>query len=268
MPEGDTIYKLAAALQPELCGVQVRNLCLRCSRADALIGHRISSLRSEGKYLLMAFDNGLVLRSHLGLYGSWHRYRPGETWRRPARQASILLETNDLVYVCFNAREAQILRSQGFRLADAKERLGPDLIRDQPDAVFLYGRATELLAPDTPLVDVLLDQRVAAGIGNVYKSEILFLAGQSPLRKLGATPTAVIGDLYARAGDLLRRNLRGGPRVTRFVADRRGHLWVYGRAQRPCLRCGASIRREQLGIRLRATYWCPRCQAPTGPDAP
>lgn len=267
MPEGDTIYKLAAALEPELCGVQVRNLRLRGLCADALVGHRISGMSSEGKHLLIGFDNGFVLRSHLGLYGSWHRYRHGETWRKPARHASILLETEDLTYVCFHAREVKVLRSRGYHLADARRRLGPDLIRENPDAALLYERASELLTPETPLVDVLLDQRVAAGIGNVYKSEILFLESEPPLRQLGATPAGVLGNLYARAADLLRLNLNGGPRVTRFATDRRGDLWVYGRAQRPCLRCGASIRRARLGIDLRSTYWCPCCQLPEGPDA-
>lgn len=262
MPEGDTVHKLAALLAPELCGETVRDLRIRRLSADALVGRRIVSLTSEGKHLLMGFDNMLVLRSHLGLYGSWHRYRTGERWRKPARQAAIQLLSGERVYVCFNAREVEILEAGGFRLADERRRLGPDLTRERPEPESLHGRALALLALDSPLVDVLLDQRVASGIGNVYKSEVLFLERQSPLRLLGATPARVLGALYARAGDLLRRNLHGGPRVTRLVGDGRGDLWVYGRAGRPCFRCGGAVRRQRLGVDLRPTYWCPRCQDP------
>jgi endonuclease-8 len=260
MPEGDTIHKLAAALAPELCGCVVTDLRLRSERADAPIGHRISRLNSKGKHLFIEFDNGLVLRSHLGIYGSWHRYRPGEHWRKPAWQASIRLETNEWVYVCFNAREVEILRAAGYRLGDARRRLGPDLTRERPEPSLLHARARELLGPETPLVDVLLDQRVAAGIGNVYKSEVLYLERQAPLRPLGFSSVELLGELYARAGDLLRRNLHRGPRVTRFVGDGRGDLWVYGRARRPCFRCGEPVRLERLGRDLRSTYWCPHCQ--------
>jgi endonuclease-8 len=261
LPEGDTIHKLAATLAPELHGAVVRALRLKRLSADILIGRRITGLTSAGKHLLMGFDNGLVLRSHLGLYGSWHRYAPGEQWRRPARQASIVLDTGDRIYVCFNAREVEILREGGYRLGDGRHRLGPDLTRERPEAGVLYRRARELLEPDAPLVDVLLDQRVASGIGNVYKSEILFLERQPPLRPLADTPERALAGLYERAGDLLRSNLRTGRRVTRSVRDGRGDLWVYGRAGRSCLQCGCRLRCERLGVGMRSTYWCPGCQA-------
>jgi endonuclease-8 len=260
LPEGDTVHKLAVVLASELCEKTVTDLRIRRRCADALIGHRILSLRSEGKHLLMGFDSRLVLRSHLGLYGSWHRYLPGERWRKPPRQASIELRTENRLYVCFNAREVEVLKAGGFRLADAMRRLGPDLTRERPDTAVLNERALALVAPQSPLVDVLLDQRVASGIGNVFKSEVLFMEGEAPLRRLADTPAPVLGALYARAGDLLRRNLHGGPRVTRLVGDGRGDLWVYGRARRPCFRCGTAVRMERLGMDLRSTYWCPRCQ--------
>ncbi len=261
MPEGDTIHKLASALAPELRGTLVTDLRLRRLSAEALIGHRIQSLTSEGKHLFMGFDNALVLRSHLGLYGSWHRYLVGERWRKPVRQAWIRLETRERVYVCFNAREVEILRAEGYRFADERRRIGPDLIRDRPERGLLYARACAMLHPETPLVDVLLDQRVAAGIGNVYKSEVLFLEQQAPLRPLASTSAKVLECLYTRAGDLLRANLHNGPRATRFVGDGRGDLWVYGRAKRPCFRCAEPVRLDRLGRDLRSTYWCQRCQA-------
>ena len=96
---------------------------------------------------------------------------------------------------------------------------------------------------------------------NVYKCEILFLAGQSPRNTFAETPREVLASLYELAADLLKKNLGGGPRVTRFAGDGRGDLWVYGRAHLPCFRCGSTIRREHLGANPRPTYWCSTCQA-------
>jgi endonuclease-8 len=260
LPEGDTIHKLAAALRSSLTGQVVRGLDLKRSDARALVGRRICGVSSHGKHLFLELDNGLVLRSHLGMYGSWHRYLPTEPWKKPVWQASIVLRTDQGVFVCFNAKEVEILAGGGFRRQDEERRLGPDLIRERPEADVLVGRARAFLGPDVPLVDLLLDQRVAAGIGNVYKSEVLFLERQPPLARLGGTPSSAIGALFRTAAELLRQNLQGGPRVTRPTDDGRGSLWVYGRAGLPCLRCGAGIRRGSMGANPRVTYWCPSCQ--------
>ena len=108
---------------------------------------------------------------------------------------------------------------------------------------------------------MLLDQRIASGIGNVYKSELLFIERVAPLAALRDTPDSVLSALYTRAHVLLRANLGGGPRVTRFEGGRAGRLWVYRRAGAPCLRCNTPIVGAPLGRSLRSTYWCPRCQA-------
>ena len=192
MPEGDTVNKLATALAPRLRGAEVRDLRLKRSSAASLAGRRIRDVWSLGKHLFMEFDNGQVLRSHLGMYGSWHRYPSGAPWKKPAWQASIVLETGDEVLVCFNAREVEILSIEGFRLADAQRRLGPDLTRERPAWSVISRRAAALVEPGTLLVDLLLDQRVAGGIGNVYKCEILFLAGQSPRNTFAETPREVL----------------------------------------------------------------------------
>ena len=260
MPEGDTVRKLAAVLTPHLEGAVVRHLRLRGVNPDPLAGQKIRSVFSKGKHLFFLFDNDLLLRSHLGLYGSWHIYGIGERWRKPERNASIVLETQSRVFVCFNAREIEILRARGFRLNDELARLGPDLTCAVPDGPRLARRARELLEPTSLLVDLLLDQRVASGIGNVYKSEVLFLASQHPARLLADTPDKVIVGLFQQASDLLRHNLDTGSRVTRFADDGLGDLWVYGRAGHPCFRCGAVLRRDVLGGNPRSTYWCPRCQ--------
>jgi endonuclease-8 len=260
MPEGDTVCKLAAALAPALRGTEVIALRVARRAAPPLVGRRILDVTSKGKHLFIHFDNALVLRTHLGLYGSWHLYAPGEIWKKPQWQATIVLEAGGRVFACFNAREVEVLRADGQRLTDGLNRLGPDLARETPTGSVLAARARALLPAETALVDLLLDQRVASGIGNVYKCEVLFLAGQSPLRRLGDTPEDVLARLYGLAAELLRRNLQGGPRVTRFIEDGRGRLWVYGRAGRFCLRCAATVRRAMLGANPRSTYWCPACQ--------
>jgi endonuclease-8 len=117
---------------------------------------------------------------------------------------------------------------------------------------------------DTPLVDLLLDQRIACGIGNVYKSEVLFLTRRAPLQPIGELAIRDFDEIYGAAASLLRRNLTGGPRVTREIPDGRGLLWVYGRAGLPCLICGTRLMRGRLGTYPRSTYWCPACQAPSG----
>ncbi len=262
MPEGDTIHKLAKYLHSALAGTLVQGVRLRPVFGDSSGPRRVSGVVSEGKHLYLSFDDGWQLRSHLGMYGSWHRYRPGQPWRKPARQASIVIVGADADYVCFNAKQVQWLKQLGFARADQANRLGPDLIREPFDADRILARAKALLSSSTLIVDLLLDQRLAAGIGNVYKSEILFVEGRSPMLRLQDLSNDALASLYWRAAELLRDNLGGGPRTTRKAFDEKGPLWVYGRFARPCLRCATPIRRASLGVNPRSTYWCPACQPP------
>jgi endonuclease-8 len=261
VPEGDTIYKIAEYLDDALRLQPVRSVSLHAafgaSRADAC---RVTRVWSEGKHLLVAFDDGVQLRSHLGMYGAWHSYPRGARWRKPRRQASVIIATETRDFVCFNAKEVQWLRGRSFLRSDQHARLGADLIRDGLDADDLLRRVGSVATGETLLVDLLLDQRVAAGIGNVYKSELLFLEGVAPATPLAALDDAALVALYRRGVDLLSENLGGGARTTRFEADGRGRLWVYGRRDLPCLCCGATVRRALLGTRPRSTYWCDVCQ--------
>ena len=261
MPEGDTVHQLASFLGPALRECALSRVWVRGQVRPELSGRRVAAVQSQGKHLYVRLEGGVCLRSHLGLYGSWHRYRQSEPWSRPERQADLVLETDAWIYVCFNAKELELMRSQGFERRDQSQRLGPDLIREGFEVERLMARAWALRPPDTPVVDLLLDQRVACGIGNVYKSEVLFLARCSPLASLAELSTADFAALYGTAARLLRANLAGGPRITRPIPDGRGPLWVYGRAERPCLVCGTVLRRAPLGRRPRSTYWCPACQA-------
>jgi endonuclease-8 len=261
MPEGDTVHKLAEYLDAALRGRRVTAVRLHPAFGPSVGARRVERVSSEGKHLFLCFDDGTLLRSHLGMYGAWHRYPRGAAWRKPRRQASLVVTTAEQDFVCFNAKEVQWQPVHGFRRTDQGARLGGDLIRDGLDSEELLHRVRSLLTPRTLLVDLLLDQRIAAGIGNVYKSEVLFLERQPPAGRVGQLDDAALLALYRRAAELLAENLGGGPRTTRFAAHGPGGLWVYGRRDLPCWRCQAPVRRAVLGVQPRSTYWCPGCQA-------
>lgn len=265
MPEGDTVHTLASVLSRGLTGRRLDAVWVRGQDLRHLSSRRVVRVASRGKHLLIDLSHGQSLRSHLGLYGSWHHYAKSEPWERPGRQASLVLEVEDRVYVCFNAREVELLQTEGIHAQDLRNRLGPDLTHGAFDPALLWARALELLPGDTWVTDLLLDQRVAAGIGNVYKSEVLFVTRHSPLLRLCHLTLADFSQLYRTAGVLLNENLTGGPRRTRPNNDGRGWLWVYGRAAQPCLVCGTFICRAALGVNLRSTYWCRVCQAESPP---
>jgi endonuclease-8 len=260
MPEGDTVHIIASLLGPGLKDRVLTAVWVRGRDWPRFQGRLVTGVTSQGKHLYISLDDGSCLRSHLGLYGSWHRYRHGEPWRKPGRQASLVLAVDDWVYVCFNAREVQLTPRDGFGAQDQRARLGPDLARETPDPAVVHRRALELLPADTPVVDLLLEQRAACGIGNVYKSEVLFLTRLSPLLRIEELCPEDVADLYLTAARLIQQNLGGGPRVTREARDGRGNLWVYGRGGLPCLVCGTAVQRGQLGRNPRSTYWCPACQ--------
>lgn len=266
MPEGDTVHKLANYLAPRLEGQRLVDFHMGDAFAERQCqGQRIRRVFAHGKHLFFELENAFFVRSHLGMYGDWHRYRPGEAWRKPAWRASITLATEDAIYVCFNAREVELVPASSVRRRLLEGRLGPDLLGADTDFDRIVQRAREMLPPDTPVIDGLLDQRVAAGIGNVYKSEILFIERCPPLTPQGDLTDDGLRRMFVLAAELLSKNLGGGPRVTRFERDAAGRQWVYGRRGLPCLRCEARIESARLGRDHRSTYWCPGCQQP-GPS--
>lgn len=259
MPEGDTVHTIANYLAPRLVG----NPIVRGRGRDIvtrLDGRTVERVYCRGKHLFMELDSDLLLRSHLGMHGQWHRYDPGASWKRPTRQASLELQTADCTYVLFNASEVELMRSTGVRAKIWQTRLGPDLVRSPPDSGKLITRVRDCCEPDMTIAEVLLSQRVASGIGNVYKSELLFLYGILPTRPWHQLESDTITTLYHRAHTLLRKNVGGLPRQTRFENDARGLLWVYGRRGQPCLRCQTPIISASVGINPRPTYWCEACQ--------
>lgn len=269
MPEGDTIHKVASWLEPRLNDALAEAVLIPGSdRGGAVDGRRISGVRAVGKNLFIDFDNDRSLRSHLGMYGSWHFYRVGDAWKKPKRQASLLIRVDDIDYVCFNAKEVEVMEGPSVRRRIVDTRLGPDLIGDALDTGYITRRAREMLEPDDLLMDALLDQRIAAGIGNVYKSETMFIHRLSPFTTMADVTDAVVGACYETVAELLRANLGGGKRVTRFEGDGAGRLWVYGRNGKPCFDCDRPIRSRRLGRHHRSTYWCEACQPGSSAAAP
>ena len=262
MPEGDTIHQIASYLAPRLVGKQLKSGSLREEPGLQLAGESVASVRPRGKHLLVDFADGRSVRSHLGMYGSWHRYAPDETWRLPRSRASLVLETDRDVLVCFRAKEVELLEADGARRRAFDRRVGPDLTAEPPDIEAILERVRRE-PPTTPMLDLLLDQRVASGIGNVYKSELLFLRGIDPLTPRSSVPDGELRELYRLASQLLRANAaKQGTRVTRpdGAAEKDSPLWVYGRAGKACWTCGDTIMRERNGRHRRGTYWCPTCQ--------
>jgi len=271
MPEGDTLFRTAAGLRPYLVGRDV--LAARAQGPGAvpqihrIVGKRIDSVESQGKNLLIRFDGGLQIRTHLRMNGSWHRYRPGERWRRPPGRARLVLEVDGAVAVCFDAPVVELFETRSEALHPSLSRLGPDVLAPDFDATEAHRR---LRAPERAELEVgvaLLDQRALTGIGNVYKNEVLWIERVSPFARVATLDDATLDRLIASALRLMRANIdvRRGPERVTTSGDRGapGALYAYGRTGRPCRRCGTPIAVARQGDDLpRSTYWCPTCQEP------
>lgn len=265
MPEGDTIFRTAEVLRATLVNreitsarAQARPGLRRVPDLTRLIGATVVSVESRGKHLLIGFDNGLTLRSHLRMTGSWHRYRPGERWRRPAYAASAVLETAESVAVAFDAPVVELLTDADLRRYRPLNELGPDLLAPEFDADEAVRRLRDRGAEQ--LGNAILDQRAVAGIGNAYKSEVCFIERLDPWAPVATFADDELDAAVRTARRLLQANTRGGARVTTGSPARGQGLWAYGRAGRPCRRCGTRIEVARQGDLARSTYWCPRCQ--------
>ncbi|MFF9317385.1 DNA-formamidopyrimidine glycosylase family protein [Streptomyces sp. NPDC014735] len=281
MPEGDTVLQTARRLHAALADRVLTRSDLRVPRfaTTDLTGRTVLDVISRGKHLLTRIEGGLTLHSHLRMDGSWQVYAPGERWRGgPAHQIRVVLANADHTAVGYRLPVLELLRTGEEERAVG--HLGPDLLGPDwnPDTAL-----RNLLADSSrPLGEALLDQRNLAGIGNVYKAELCFLARATPWLPIGELPTATASRLVTTAKQLLEANRDRRVRTTTtttmtttstaantrtgVVARPHGskeRLWVYGRTNRPCLRCGTPIRMAEQDAR--PTYWCPRCQ--TGPTA-
>ena len=258
MPEGDTVYRAARLLNEALAGEILTKSDLRVPAFATvdLSGETVHNVTSRGKHLLMRVGEYTIV-SHLKMEGIWRVIRPGQRWPRPSHTARAVLSTDHLDAVGFDLGQLDVVRSDDE--SSVVGHLGPDLLG--PDWNPAVAVANLQSRPEREIGLALLDQRNLAGIGNVYRAELCFLRGMLPTRPVSRDPS--IDKTVALAHRLLVANKDRSTRVT--TGQLRGNsLWVYGRAGRPCLRCGARIERGELGdspLTLRDTWWCPRCQS-------
>ena len=242
------LFRTAVTLQRWLAGRQVT---AATGPAAPMVGHTVEKVEANGKHLLVRFDSGHVLHTHMRMTGSWHVYRGGERWQRPAHQARVVLTCGDRVAVCFNAPVVELLVPGAEQNHPSLARLGPDVVDDPPDLDEVRRRARRR-PPDLALGELLLDQRVVAGIGNIWRCEALFLERRNPWAPQSSLTDDELDALVGTASRIMRESLR--------PSAGRSPRWVYRRTGRPCRRCGTAIVSRPQGEQARRAYWCPRCQ--------
>ena len=274
MPEGDTIFRAARALNRALAGKIVTRFetgYAHLARVDddkIVAGRTIEQVEARGKWLLMYLSGDLILVTHMRMKGSWHLYRTGERWRRPRRDMRIVIETSDWSAVGFAIPVAEFHSMSSLRRKTAIPASSRDLLKENFDVESAIGAIRLHLAEQ--IGEVLLDQRVMAGVGNVYKSEICFVTGVNPFREVQTLDANHLEQIVFTARKFLALNVAEGAggeistyvglRRTTNASDHSARLWVYGRSGEPCRRCGTAIEMRKQGAGARTTFWCPECQ--------
>ncbi len=278
MPEGDTIYRSARAMQHAIGG----KLCTgfetglaALARVDddtPLAGRMIEKVEARGKWLLVYFSGDLILVTHMLMSGSWHLYKTGEKWWMGRDRMRVVIRTADWQAVAFNVPVAEFHTGRSLARYSQIPKLGVDVLSEgysvETGIAKLKAYAAE--HPEAEIAVVLLNQRVLAGLGNVYKSEVAFAAGVNPFRAMSTITDrelAVMAEVAQRwmkvnvvdgAGDGIVTY--SGNRRTMNSSNREERVWVYGRQGQECRRCGALIEMRKQGEQARSTYWCPSCQ--------
>ena len=274
MPEGDAIFRAARSLHRVLAGHAVIKFDTAYAHLDRvnvdtpIVGRTIERCESAGKHLLIVFSGDLILRTHMRMNGSWHLYRHGEKWWRGPQAMRVRIDTADWVAVAFHVPVAEFVTPKQLETRDPVAQLGPDLLGQQFDRDEAVRRIVASAA--RPIAMTLLDQRIVAGIGNVYKSEVLFLSGVHPDLPSSAVPLPTLERMIDTARSLLQDNVVDGtsPRIQTYrnlrqlnpMSEHDESLWVYGRKGKPCRKCGTPIESKKMGLEARSTYWCPKCQ--------
>jgi endonuclease VIII len=282
MPEGDTIFRTARSLGRALSGKPVTvfrstyPMLTRFNDDSPIAGQLVESVESRGKWLLIHFSGGGTLATHMLMNGSWHIYRHGERWQQPRFNMRIVIENTQFIAVGFKVPVAEMHTAQSL-IRDRRIPL-PDMDVLRPD--FSAARALQRIAAHAheEIGDVLLHQKVLAGVGNVFKSEICFITGINPFCRVAALKPEQLQAAVTAAQKLVGANVlvdsgdtivtfRGRHRRTTHETDPGASLWVYGRSGQPCRRCGDQIRRRIQGPDARVTFWCQQCQPmPDGSD--
>jgi endonuclease-8 len=295
MPEGDTIYRAARALREVLAGRVVTGFetglagLARVNDDAPLVGRVVERVESRGKWLLIYFSGDLILVTHMLMSGSWHLYRSGEKWRMPRSRMRVVIRVGGTAgedptsvakdgrltwgtqgggweAVAFNVPIAEFHTARSLERSSEVPKLGPDVLGAE---FTVEGGVAQLAAyaverPEAEVGAVLLNQRVLAGLGNVYKSEVAFAAGVNPFRAMRTVTRKEMEALVDFAVRYMRANVAdiadGGGRRTIAALDREERLWVYRRQGEECRRCGAEVMMRKQGGQARSTYWCPVCQ--------
>jgi len=278
MPEGDTIYRAARALQKAIEGKVVTGFDTGLAKLaqvndDApLVGRTVEKVESRGKWCLIFFSGDLILVTHMLMSGSWHLYRTGEKWWMGRDRMRAVIRTAEWEAVGFNIPVAEFHTARSLERSSQVPKLGPDIL----SAEFTVEGGVERLAsygrenPDAEIAVVLLNQRVLAGLGNVYKSEVAFAAAVNPFRAMRTITAREMEVMVEVSQRYMKANVvdgagdgivtYSGNRRTTHSSNREERLWVYGRQGQECRRCGATVMMRKQGVQARSTYWCPECQ--------
>ena len=283
MPEGDTIYRSARAMQRaiggKLCtGFEAGLAPLARVNDDApLAGRMIEKVESRGKWLLVYFSGDLILVTHMLMSGSWHLYKTGEKWWMGRDRMRAVIRTADWQAVAFNVPVAEFHTARSLERYSQIPKLGVDALSDEYTVERGMAKLREygVANPGAEIAVVLLNQRVIAGLGNVYKSEVAFAAGVNPFRAMSTITERELEVMADLSQKWLKVNVldgkadsTGGQQIVTYSgnrrttgnSDRNQRLWVYGRQGQECRRCGALVQMRKQGEQARSTYWCPGCQ--------
>ncbi len=261
MPEGDSVYRFAGRLRHVLEGREILRARAHgpgpVPRIDKVVGATCTGVDTHGKNLFIHFDNALVLRGHLRMYGSWHVYRPDEAWRLPERDARLVLEVDGATVVNFNAPVIELMEERALALHVPVRTLGPDLLAEEFDEEEVFRRFRAPERQEHFIGDVIMDQTIMAGVGNIWKHETLFRCAIYPWRLVRDIDDETLRALIVRARGLLLLSVGKGddPR-----GGRRPSMFTYMRNGQPCRRCYARLLTATQGRDLRKTTWCPKCQ--------
>ena len=282
MPEGDTIYRSARALNLALAGEVVAGfeagVATLASVADSkgVVGRVVERVEARGKWCLLHFSGDLILVTHMLMSGSWHIYRTGERWRVPRSSVRCAVRVEGFVALAVNVPVTEFHTARTLERTSQVPKLGVDILGEGYStemgvkALRKYG----LRKPEAEVGVTLLNQRVMAGLGNVYKSEVAFAAGVNPFRQMRTLTERELEVMADVSGRYMRANVAngssatGGDAIVTYAGNRRtthsmnagDRLWVYGRQGQECRRCGALVMMRKQGEQVRSTYWCPVCQ--------
>jgi endonuclease-8 len=297
MPEGDTIYRSARALQKAIGGRIVTAFETQLAKLASvndqspLVGRTVERVEAQGKWCLIYFsasasasgEEALILATHMLMSGSWHIYRtgaetgrPAEKWFMSRRNMRVAITCGEMQAVVFNVQLAEFYTARTLARNSQIPKLGPDVLSNtfsvESGVAALRERATT--HPGDEIAVVLLNQRVMAGLGNVYKSEVAFAAGVNHFRRMSTITRREMEAMVDASQRYMQANVNDGARgasgegIVTYTGNRRtthsmtqaDRTWVYGRQGQECRRCGALIEMRKQGEQVRSTYWCPQCQ--------